>query len=80
MREFLTWAGGSPMRLWVTACNEQAVRFYERYGFTLTGERETWRGRLPNIRMTHDGTPQASHSEATTSGKPDGTGPLRTGG
>ncbi|MGW2108325.1 GNAT family N-acetyltransferase [Streptomyces sp. NPDC001948] len=56
MREFLTWAGNSPMRLWVTEYNERAVRFYERYGFKSTGEREIWRGKLPNVRMTRDST------------------------
>lgn len=49
--EFLAWAGGAPIRLWVTEYNDRAVRFYERYGFEATGERELWRGRLPNMRM-----------------------------
>lgn len=57
MTEFLAWAGNSPMRLWVTEYNERAVHFYERYGFRTTGEREIWRGRLPNVRMTRDATP-----------------------
>ncbi|MER0477897.1 GNAT family N-acetyltransferase [Streptomyces sp. Edi2] len=52
MTAFLAWAGGAPMRLWVTEYNERAVRFYERYGFRTTGERELWRGKLPNVRMT----------------------------
>ncbi|MER6394319.1 GNAT family N-acetyltransferase [Streptomyces sp. NPDC059382] len=54
MNEFLTWAGTSPMRLWVTEYNVQAIRFYERHGFKTTTEREVWRGRLPNMRMTRD--------------------------
>ncbi|MFE6052267.1 GNAT family N-acetyltransferase [Kitasatospora sp. NPDC056446] len=54
MDEFLAWAGSAPMRLWVTDYNERAIRFYRRYGFRATGERELWRGRLPNIRMTRD--------------------------
>ncbi|MEV8626196.1 GNAT family N-acetyltransferase [Streptomyces sp. NPDC051079] len=54
MDEFLAWADDVPMRLWVTEYNERAVRFYERYGFELTGERELWRGRLPNVRMARD--------------------------
>ncbi|MFE7429725.1 MULTISPECIES: GNAT family N-acetyltransferase [unclassified Streptomyces] len=56
MSEFLTWAESSPIRLWVTEYNERAVRFYERYGFKATGEREIWRGKLPNVRMTRDST------------------------
>ncbi|MGX1909304.1 GNAT family N-acetyltransferase [Streptomyces phaeochromogenes] len=51
MSEFLDWAGDAPIRLWVTAYNERAIRFYERYGFTPTGEQELWKGRLPNMRM-----------------------------
>ncbi|MGW6834904.1 GNAT family N-acetyltransferase [Streptomyces sp. NPDC054949] len=54
MGEFLTWAGTSPMRLWVTEYRVQAIRFYERHGFRTTTEREIWRGRLPNVRMTRD--------------------------
>ncbi|MFD5892234.1 GNAT family N-acetyltransferase [Streptomyces sp. NPDC060334] len=54
MGEFLTWAGTSPMRLWVTEYSVQAIRFYERHGFRATTEREIWRGRLPNVRMTRD--------------------------
>ncbi|MEW1893601.1 GNAT family N-acetyltransferase [Streptomyces sp. NPDC085659] len=54
MSEFLAWAGSTPMRLWVTDYNEWAVRFYERYGFKATGERELSRGKLPNTRMTRD--------------------------
>lgn len=56
MREFLTWAGDAPMRLWVTDYNERAIRFYQRYGFKAAGERELWRGNLPNIRMVRDAT------------------------
>ncbi|MFI6601663.1 GNAT family N-acetyltransferase [Nonomuraea sp. NPDC050536] len=56
MREFLAWAGDAPMRLWVTDYNKRAIRFYERYGFEATGERELWRGKLPNIRMVRDTT------------------------
>lgn len=51
MNAFLDWAGEAPMRLWVTAYNERAVRFYQRYGFRATGEQQLWRGRLPNLRM-----------------------------
>ncbi|MGW1410126.1 GNAT family N-acetyltransferase [Streptomyces sp. NPDC002403] len=54
MSEFLAWVGSTPVRLWVTDYNERAVRFYERYGFKATGERELWRGKLPNVRMTRD--------------------------
>ncbi|MFE2428977.1 GNAT family N-acetyltransferase [Streptomyces sp. NPDC059373] len=54
MSEFLAWAGDAPVRLWVTAYNERAVRFYQQYGFNATGECEFWRGRLPNIRMARD--------------------------
>ncbi|WP_405752093.1 GNAT family N-acetyltransferase [Streptomyces sp. NBC_00012] len=56
MSEFLAWAGNASMRLWVTEYNERAVRFYERYGFKATGEREIWRGRLPNVRMIRNST------------------------
>jgi ribosomal protein S18 acetylase RimI-like enzyme len=55
MREFLEWAGEGAIRLWVTAYNEGAIRFYARYGFVETGERELWRGRLPNLRMVREG-------------------------
>ncbi|SFK72498.1 Acetyltransferase (GNAT) domain-containing protein [Streptosporangium canum] len=54
MGEFLTWAGSMPMRLWVTDYNERAIRFYQRYGFKATGERELWQGKLPNVRMARD--------------------------
>lgn len=57
MREFLAWAGDTPMRLWVTDYNDRAVRFYERYGFRRTGERQLWRGRLPNVRMVRAACP-----------------------
>ncbi|MFG2923259.1 GNAT family N-acetyltransferase [Streptomyces sp. NPDC048305] len=56
MDEFLTWAGNAPIRLWGTDYNERAIRFYQRYGFKATGERELWRGKLPNIRMIRDAT------------------------
>ncbi|MFJ2778799.1 MULTISPECIES: GNAT family N-acetyltransferase [unclassified Kitasatospora] len=56
MGEFLAWAGDVRIRLWVTDYNERAVRFYERHGFTFTGERELWRGRLSNARMVRDST------------------------
>ncbi|MFF1903693.1 GNAT family N-acetyltransferase [Kitasatospora sp. NPDC058218] len=55
MDDFLSWAQDAPLRLWVTEYNERAIRFYERYGFRATGERELWRGRLPNVRMTRAG-------------------------
>ncbi|WP_406202785.1 GNAT family N-acetyltransferase [Kitasatospora sp. NBC_01560] len=58
MGEFLAWAGGAEIRLWVTAYNAGAVRFYERHGFARTGERELWRGRLPNVRMVRDAVPR----------------------
>ncbi|MFJ9472517.1 GNAT family N-acetyltransferase [Streptomyces caniferus] len=64
MSEFLTWAGSSPVRLWVTEYNERAVRFYERYGFKTTDEREIWRGKLPNVRMTRDSTSSDNGSRA----------------
>ncbi|MFC9265182.1 GNAT family N-acetyltransferase [Streptomyces hydrogenans] len=54
MAEFLDWAGGARMRLWVTEYNEGAVRFYRRHGFETTGDRELWQGRLPNVRMTRE--------------------------
>ncbi|MFJ9948306.1 GNAT family N-acetyltransferase [Kitasatospora sp. NPDC091207] len=54
MDEFLAWAQDAPIRLWVTEYNERAIRFYERYGFRTTGERELWRGRLPNVRMSRE--------------------------
>jgi GNAT superfamily N-acetyltransferase len=55
MDAFLAWAGDAPMRLWVTSSNARAIRFYRRHGFTPTGERHLWRGRLPNIRMARGG-------------------------
>ncbi|MFE9423964.1 GNAT family N-acetyltransferase [Kitasatospora sp. NPDC006697] len=52
MAEFLEWAGPElPIALWVTEYNRGAVRFYRRHGFTETGERQLWAGRLPNLRM-----------------------------
>ncbi|MBD0688363.1 GNAT family N-acetyltransferase [Streptomyces sp. CBMA123] len=54
MDEFLAWAQDDPMLLWVTEYNERAIRFYERYGFRTTGERELWRGKLPNVRMARE--------------------------
>ncbi|MFJ2899469.1 GNAT family N-acetyltransferase [Streptomyces sp. NPDC087218] len=57
MVEFFAWAGNSPIRLWVTEYNERAVRFYQRHGFRTTGERELWRGKLPNVRMIRDAPP-----------------------
>ncbi|MFJ9446685.1 GNAT family N-acetyltransferase [Kitasatospora sp. NPDC101235] len=63
MGEFLTWAGSAPMRLWVTDYNERAIRFYQRYGFEATGERELWRGKLPNIRMVRDTPSNAAPAE-----------------
>ncbi|MGV9267898.1 GNAT family N-acetyltransferase [Kitasatospora sp. NPDC003701] len=55
MGDFLSWAQDAPVRLWVTEYNAGAIRFYERYGFRTTGERELWRGRLPNVRMARTG-------------------------
>ncbi|MEU0759350.1 GNAT family N-acetyltransferase [Streptomyces microflavus] len=54
MGEFFLWADGAPIHLWVTEYNGRAIRFYGRYGFRLTGERELWRDRLPNVRMARD--------------------------
>ncbi|MER6950370.1 GNAT family N-acetyltransferase [Nonomuraea sp. NPDC000554] len=51
MDEFLAWAGETSMRLWVTAYNERAIRFYTHYGFEMTGESELWKDKLPNVRM-----------------------------
>ncbi|MYW15065.1 GNAT family N-acetyltransferase [Streptomyces sp. SID2955] len=59
MGEFLAWADDAPMHLWVTEYNERAVQFYERHGFKLTGERELWRGKLPNVRMACDPVTQS---------------------
>ncbi|MFD7530774.1 GNAT family N-acetyltransferase [Streptomyces sp. NPDC059849] len=67
MSEFLAWSGSAPVRLWVTEYNERAVRFYERYGFKATGEREIWRGRLPNVRMIRDSTSGDSLGRAARS-------------
>lgn len=58
MSELLAWADDAPTHLWVTDYNERAIRFYERHGFKLTGERELWRGKLPNVRMARDPVPQ----------------------
>lgn len=54
MREFFSWTGDVPARLWVTSYNTRAIRFYARYGFKMTDERELWRGKLPNVRMVRD--------------------------
>ncbi|MEU9245765.1 GNAT family N-acetyltransferase [Streptomyces sp. NPDC048385] len=54
MGEFLGWAQDAPMRLWVTDYNERAIRFYERFGFRTTDERELWRDKLPNVRMVRE--------------------------
>ncbi|MET9674576.1 GNAT family N-acetyltransferase [Streptomyces sp. NPDC006482] len=62
MSAFLEWAGDTPIRLWVTEYNERAVRFYERYGFVSTGERQLWRGRLPNVRMIRSARTPYFHS------------------
>ncbi|PYC67422.1 hypothetical protein C7C46_30250 [Streptomyces tateyamensis] len=55
MGEFLDWAAGRPIALWATEYNARAIRFYQRYGFELTEERELWRERLPNVRMVRPG-------------------------
>jgi GNAT superfamily N-acetyltransferase len=62
MAEFLAWSGPAPVGLWVTEYNTRAVRFYQRYGFRATSERELWRGRLPNVRMLL--TPGAGSGDA----------------
>ncbi|MGW8600348.1 GNAT family N-acetyltransferase [Streptomyces sp. NPDC055893] len=54
MTEFLAWAGATPVWLWATEYNDGAVRFYQRHGFRITGERELWKGRLPNLRMARE--------------------------
>ncbi|MFF4753343.1 GNAT family N-acetyltransferase [Streptomyces sp. NPDC002514] len=54
MTEFLTWAGPARIRLGVADYNERAVRFYQRHGFEITGERYLWRGRLPTLPMTRE--------------------------
>ncbi|WP_327255459.1 GNAT family N-acetyltransferase [Streptomyces sp. NBC_01244] len=54
MDEFLPWANGASTHLWVTDYNARAIRFYERYGFRSTGERELWRDKLPNVRMVRE--------------------------
>ncbi|WP_331773083.1 GNAT family N-acetyltransferase (plasmid) [Embleya sp. NBC_00888] len=57
MGEYLPWAEDAPIHLWVTDYTKRAIRFYEHHGFKLTGERELWRGRLPNVRMVCDSMP-----------------------
>jgi GNAT superfamily N-acetyltransferase len=59
MADFLAWSGSDPARLWVTSYNTAAIRFYTRHGFRPTGERELWRGRLPNLRMARAVPPGA---------------------
>ncbi|MFB8405271.1 GNAT family N-acetyltransferase [Streptomyces sp. NPDC055912] len=54
MTEFLAWAGATLVWLWATEYNDGAVRFYQRHGFRITGERELWKGRLPNLRMARE--------------------------
>ncbi|MFD8781692.1 GNAT family N-acetyltransferase [Kitasatospora sp. NPDC059599] len=61
MTEFLTWAAAAPICLWATDYNDSAVRFYQRHGFKITGERELWQGRLPNVRMTREAAPSVNH-------------------
>jgi GNAT superfamily N-acetyltransferase len=56
MAEFLAWAEPDPIALWVTEHNHSAVRFYARHGFEDTGERQLWKGRLPNLRMVRPST------------------------
>ncbi|WP_405115416.1 GNAT family N-acetyltransferase [Micromonospora sp. NBC_01405] len=55
MAAFLAWADDESISLWVTAYNERAISFYKHYGFEDTGERQMWRDRLPNVRMTRAG-------------------------
>ncbi|MFD7714048.1 GNAT family N-acetyltransferase [Streptomyces sp. NPDC059786] len=62
MTKFFTWAGAAPICLWVTDYNDSAVRFYQRHGFKITGERKLWQGRLPNLRMTREAASSVDHS------------------
>ncbi|MFD7731031.1 GNAT family N-acetyltransferase [Kitasatospora phosalacinea] len=62
MAEFLAWADAARICLWATDYNDSAVRFYQRHGFEITGERELWRGRLPNLRMTREAAPSSNRT------------------
>nr|WSW64877.1 GNAT family N-acetyltransferase [Streptomyces sp. NBC_00995] len=73
MKDFLAWAEGAPVLLWVTEYNDRAVRFYERYGFEATGERELWRGRLPNVRMARACAPASECGRDPGDGGSSGT-------
>ncbi|WP_432741917.1 GNAT family N-acetyltransferase [Streptomyces sp. JH002] len=54
MTAFFTWAGPAPVRLGVVDYNDRAIRFYERHGFQVAGERYLWRGRLPTLPMIRE--------------------------
>lgn len=75
MDEFLAWADGTAMRLWVSTFNERAIRFYTRYGFVATGERELWRGRLWNLRMARPAHPPHGHVVRIATSRPAGDDP-----
>jgi len=47
MAAAFAWLGDQPMRLEVAVYNARAIRFYERHGFTPTGETDLFRGRVP---------------------------------
>lgn len=44
-------AGVASVALWVADDNEPAMRAYEKFGFTLTGEREVMRPGVDQLRM-----------------------------
>ncbi|MBV6695661.1 GNAT family N-acetyltransferase [Kitasatospora aureofaciens] len=66
MDEYLEWVGVRPVFLWATTYNERAVRFYTRHGFVDSGERQLWKGRLPNIRMVRSPHPVATRVRTGT--------------
>ncbi|MFD7613060.1 GNAT family N-acetyltransferase [Streptomyces sp. NPDC059828] len=61
MTEFLTWAGAAPICPWDTDDNDSAIRFHQRHGFTITGERELRQGSLPDVGMTREVVSAAGH-------------------
>ncbi len=54
MQQFMTWAGNAAMKLSVASYNERAIRFYHRYGFTLTDEHWVELERVPLVSMVRD--------------------------